>query len=86
MTERYEGGAGDLVTQWIGWSLELVSQAGQICSSASFFAGGESCSWPESRYIGIVGFADQYGETGNLGMAYRGNRKTAYKSLLASLA
>jgi hypothetical protein len=70
--ELYDGGAGDFDMQCIGWSLELVSQAGQMCSLASSGGGGvDSSSGPGSRYIGMVGFSDQYGETGNLGMACR---------------
>jgi hypothetical protein len=65
----YDGGAGGADIQWIGWSLELVLQVGQIFSRASVGGGSISCSLSGLRFVEML--EDEYGETGKVGIAYR---------------
>jgi len=63
--EWYDGGPGEETdTQWIGWSLELVSQVGHVYSGASGSREScASCASVVSRYIGMFALS---GESGNL--------------------
>lgn len=66
--EWYEGGAGDATeTQWIGWSLELVSQVGHVYSGMSWGPGDSRVS-AVSRYIGMFALRGESGNFGNLDM------------------